>query len=132
MNSPQRRRQVKKIESLRKTTTGGHADEMETSMLRYIRPELVRVDQAGTQSGKNQGRLAEIPNQYTGIWWYAQYPNHYAGDATKSSVELGKIITDSEADQLVQLIKKVKSSNKIEELQNQFYKDSANPLNTKQ
>jgi creatinine amidohydrolase len=122
----------KKIEALRKTTTGGHADEMETSMMRYIRPELVKVDQAGTQSGKNQARLAEIPNQYTGIWWYAQYPNHYAGDATKSSVELGKLITDSEADQLVQLIKKVKQSNKIEELQNQFYKESANPLNTKQ
>lgn len=128
-NSPETE---KKIEGLRKTTTGGHADEMETSMMRYIRPDLVKVDQAGTQSGKNQGRLAEIPFQYTGIWWYAQYPNHYAGDATKSSVELGKLITDSEADQLVQLIKKVKSSDKIEELQNQFYKESANPLNTKQ
>ena len=123
---------AKKIKALRQTTTGGHADEMETSMMRYIRPDLVKVDQAGTQSGKNQARLAEIPFQYTGIWWYAQYPNHYAGDATKSSVELGKLITDTEADQLVELIKKLKQSNKIEELQNQFYKESANPLNTKQ
>lgn len=123
---------AKKIKALRQTTTGGHADEMETSMMRYIRPDLVKVDQAGTQSGKNQARLAEIPFQYTGIWWYAQYPNHYAGDATKSSVELGKLITDTEADQLVELVKKLKQSNKIEELQNQFYKESANPLNTKQ
>jgi len=122
----------KKIEGLRKTTTGGHADEMETSMMRYIRPDLVKVDQAGTQSGKNQERLAEIPFQYTGIWWYAQYPNHYAGDATKSSVELGKLITESKADQLVLLIKKLKQSNKIEELQNQFYEGAANPLKTKQ
>ena len=122
----------KKIEALRQTKTGGHADEMETSMMRYIRPDLVKVDQAGTQSGKNQARLAEIPFQYTGIWWYAQYPNHYAGDATKSSVELGKLIVESVADQLVELIKKLKQSNKIEELQNQFYKESANPLNTKQ
>lgn len=121
-----------KIEGLRKTSTGGHADEMETSMMRYIRPDLVKVDQAGTQSGKNQDRLAGVPNQYTGIWWYARYPNHYAGDATKSSVELGKLITDSEADQLVLLIKKLKQSDKIEELQNQFYKEAANPLNTKQ
>ena len=123
---------AKKIKALRQTTTGGHADEMETSMMRYIRPDLVKVYQAGTQSGKNQARLAEIPFQYTGIWWYAQYPNHYAGDATKSSVELGKLITDTEADQLVELVKKLKQSNKIEELQNQFYKESANPLNTKQ
>jgi len=100
--------------------------------MRYIRPDLVKVDQAGSQSGKNQARLADLPSQYTGIWWYAQYPNHYAGDATKSNVELGKMLTDSEADQLVQLIKKVKQSNKIEELQNQFYESAANPLKTKQ
>ncbi|MCX6237622.1 MAG: creatininase family protein [Bacteroidia bacterium] len=123
---------TKKINALRQTTTGGHADEMETSMMRYIRPDLVKTELAGSQSGKNQGRLAEIPNQYTGIWWYAQYPNHYAGDATKSSVELGKLVINAEADQLVELIKKVKLSNKIEDLQKQFYQESANPLNTKQ
>ena len=123
---------AKKIKALRQTTTGGHADEMETSMMRYIRPDLVKADQAGSQSGKNQGRLTELPNQYTGIWWYAQYPNHYAGDATKSSVELGKLLTEADADQLAQLIKKVKQSNKIEDLQNQFYQQAANPLNTKQ
>ena len=123
---------AKKIKALRQTTTGGHADEMETSMMRYIRPDLVKADQAGSQSGKNQGRLTELPNQYTGIWWYAQYPNHYAGDATKSSVELGKLLTEADADQLTQLIKKVKQSNKIEDLQNQFYQQAANPLNMKQ
>jgi len=123
---------AKKIKALRQTTTGGHADEEETSMMRYIRPDLVRADQAGSQSGKNQARLAEFPYQYTGIWWYAQYPNHYAGDATKSSIELGKLLTESDADQLVQLIKNVKKSNKIEELQNKFYEDAANPLKTKQ
>ena len=122
----------KKIESLRQTKTGGHADEMETSMMRFIRPDLVKSELAGTQSGDNLKRLAEVPFQYTGIWWYAQYPNHYAGDATKSSVELGKLIVESEAVQLALLIKKLKSSNKIEELQNQFYKESSNPLNTKQ
>jgi creatinine amidohydrolase len=117
---------------MRQTTTGGHADEMETSMMRFIRPDLVKTERAGTQSGKDQERLKEIPFQYTGIWWYAQYPNHYAGDATKSSVELGKLIVESESDQLVQLIKTLKRSNKLEELQNQFYKDAGNPLNTKQ
>ena len=122
----------RKIAALRQTKTGGHADEMETSMMRFIRPDLVKTDRAGTQSGEDQHRLADIPYQYTGIWWNAKYPNHYAGDATKSSVELGKLIVESEADQLVELIKKLKQSNKIEELQNQFYKESANPLNTKQ
>ena len=122
----------KKIAALRQTNTGGHADEMETSMMRYIRPDLVKVERAGTQSGKSQERLAELPFQYTGIWWYANYPNHYAGDATKSSPELGKVIVESDASQLVQLIKILKHSNRIEDLQNKFYKDSADPLQTAQ
>lgn len=101
-------------------------------MMRFIRPDLVKTERAGTQSGKNQERLAEIPFQYTGIWWYANYPNHYAGDATKSSPELGRLIVESDASQLVQLIKILKHSNKIEELQNRFYKESADPLHTGQ
>ena len=123
---------LKKIETLRQTKTGGHADEMETSMMQFIRPDLVKQELAGTQSGINQARLSELPYQYTGIWWYAQYPNHYAGDATKSSVPLGKLLVESDAQQLAQLVKKLKRSNKIEELQNLFYKESGNPLNTKQ
>ena len=122
----------KKIAALRQTNTGGHADEMETSMMRYIRPDLVQTERAGTESGKSQERLAELPFQYTGIWWYANYPNHYAGDATKSSPELGKVIVESDASQLVQLIKILKHSNRIEDLQNKFYKDSADPLHTAQ
>jgi len=66
------------------------------------------------------------------VWWYAQYPNQYAGDGTKSSVELGKLMIDSDAAQLVKLIRNLKQNNKIEELQQQFYQQSANPLGTRQ
>ena len=54
------------------------------------------------------------------------------GVGYKSSPELGKLLLESDADQLIQLINKVKRSNKIEDLQNQFYRDAENPLNTKQ
>lgn len=121
------------IAKLRKTTTGGHADEMETSMMRVSRPELVKSSQvAASQSGADQDRLAGIPYQYTGIWWYAKYPNHYAGDASQSSVELGKLLINSRADELVKLIKSMKQSNKVRELEDEFYKKAADPLKTQQ
>jgi creatinine amidohydrolase len=123
---------TKKIEGMRKTTTGGHADEVETATIMAIRPDLVKIDQATTQSGVDQIRLESIPFQYTGIWWYARYPNHYAGDGSKSTVELGKTVLDFKSGQLVKLIQTVKKSNKIEELQNQFYQQAADPLKTKQ
>jgi creatinine amidohydrolase len=124
---------MKKVEKMRQLPAkGGHADEIETSKMHFVRPDLLKADQAASLSGSNQARLADFPNQYTGIWWYAQYPNHYAGDGSKSSPELGKLLLESDADQLIQLINKVKRSNKIEDLQNQFYRDAENPLNTKQ
>lgn len=121
-----------RIKALKKTTKGGHAGETETSEMRFVRPDLVKTEQAGSQSGDDQARLADFPNQYTGIWWYAQYPNHYAGDGTKSDVEMGKLLVESDANQLIELIRKIKKSNKIEDLQNQFFQQSSNPLNTKQ
>ena len=42
------------------------------------------MDSAKNESGANQNRL-NIPNVYTAIWWYADYPNHYAGDGAKAT-----------------------------------------------
>ena len=69
-----------RIKALRKSTTGGHADEVETSEMLVICPEFVRMDQVNTQSGENLRRL-DLPNLNTGISWYSQYPNHYAGQS---------------------------------------------------
>ncbi len=122
----------KKIKKLRETTTGGHADETETSMMQVSRPDLVHMDRAKEQSGKDLARLKHIPYKYTGIFWYAQYPNHYAGDGSYAKAELGELLIDSEAKQLVELIKVLKKDDTILELQNRFYKESKDPLKTKQ
>lgn len=123
---------AEKIRKLRETKTGGHAGENETSMMQVSRPDLVQKDHAKDQSGENQARLQHIPTNFTGIFWYAQYPNHYAGDGSYSNTELGELLINSEAEQLVELIKVLKKDDTILELQNRFYKESENPLKTKQ
>jgi len=50
----------KKIESLRKTTGVGHADEVETSMLFAHRPDLVHTELAIIQSGSDLHRLGIV------------------------------------------------------------------------
>lgn len=97
-----------------------HAGENETSTLLYLRPDLVKMDSARTESGSNLKRLA-IPNVYTAIWWYANYPNHYAGEGNKASVELGRIITENTVQSLANAIKAIKADTKTLELQNEFY-----------
>ncbi|MBN2412502.1 creatininase family protein [candidate division KSB1 bacterium] len=123
---------AEKVRKLRKTTTGGHAGETETSMMLSHRPELALVERGKQQSGEDQKRLENLPYAYTGIWWYAKYPNHYAGDGSEANAEIGNLLINSEAEQLVSLIKALKKDNQIFKLQQLFYQQSENPLKTKQ
>ena len=121
-----------KITELRKTTTGGHADEVETSAMMVIRPDLVKLDRAISESGSNQSRLQHLPSAlYTGIRWYSQYPNHYAGDAKDANTAIGELSIEGRSRQLSELIKAVKADQITIRLQNEFYNDRQEPLNTK-
>jgi creatinine amidohydrolase len=97
-----------------------HAGEKETSTLLYLRPDLVHMDSASIESGANQHRL-NIPNVYTAIWWYADYPNHYAGEGAKASQDLGKLMTDRFVDQFVIALKAIKSDTTTLSLQKEFF-----------
>ncbi|TFH27193.1 MAG: creatininase family protein [Bacteroidia bacterium] len=119
------------VTKLRTTDYGGHADEEETSMLYTIRPDLVHTDQATSQSGRDQLRL-NIPYGYTGIWWYASFPNHYAGDGSSPNKTIGEMIFKSRAEQLAELVKFLKTDDSASKLQKQFYQQTDNPLETEQ
>jgi len=116
------------INSLKKATFDGHAGEEETSMMYFIRPDLVHPEMAKTQSGEDQARLKLLPYAYTGIWWYARFPNHYAGDGSKYSRELGELLVKADAAQLAELIKYLKTDNSIKKLQEEFNSKAQNPV----
>ncbi|MGN7823633.1 creatininase family protein [Chitinophaga sp. 22536] len=101
-------------------TTDLHGGESETSLLLHYRPDLMRMSRASGESGVNQQR-SQLPGLYTPIWWYSSYPNHYAGDASKSGAELGKFISDHEIAQFIKALKAVKADTKTIELQNEFF-----------
>lgn len=129
---PDDREVSRQISNLRTTDYGGHADEVETSTIKVIRPDLVHEDLASSQSGKNQDRLAGLPYAYTGIWWYASYPNHYAGDGSTPNQEIGELGLKSRANQLAELIRALKQEDSVKKLQDMFYTESESPLETDQ
>jgi creatinine amidohydrolase len=118
----------KEINSLKKSKSDGHAGEEETSMMYVIRPDLVHADMAKNQSGEDQARLKQLPYGYTGIWWYARFPNHYAGDGSFYSKELGELLINSDAGQLAELIRFLKTDNSIKALTEEFYSRAKNPI----
>ncbi|WP_162051794.1 creatininase family protein [Pontibacter pamirensis] len=114
---------AEKVRKMRKSDPAGdqHGGENETSSLLYLRPDLVKQERATQESGENQKRLASLPNLYTGIWWYASYPNHYAGEGEKASKELGKLLTENKVEALTKALKAVKSDTKTLELQKEYF-----------
>ena len=96
------------------------------------RPELVHLERAKDQSGADQKRLAELANFYTGIGWYASYPNHYAGDGSPASRELGEVVVQGRVNQLAKAIRDVKKDTAVLELLKRFFDEAEIPLKTQQ
>jgi creatinine amidohydrolase len=109
-----------------------HAGESETSNVLVTHPDLVHMDRAGSESGADQKRLKLPENVYTGIWWYARFPNHYSGDSTTATKEEGEADVKSWINAVVTAIKAVKADDESLKLQNEFYEKSAHPLDTAQ
>lgn len=109
-----------------------HAGNRETSMVKAIVPDLVHTERAGLQSGVDLDRINNLKNVYTGIWWYACYPNHYSGDGSKANAEAGELILNSVVDQFVETIRAIKADNNVPELQERFFIEAENPLETEQ
>jgi len=122
-----------KITPLRKNTIGGHADEVETSYMLAIRPELVKMERVSIESGVSLNRLQHLPNNITtGIKWYADHPNCYSGDGKYASSTLGELFFEGRSRNLVELIKAIKADTITIQLQNEFFQKSLTPLNTKE
>ena len=109
-----------------------HAGQSETSKMMISRPDLVHQDRAREQSGGDQARVHLPEGVYTGIWWYARFPNHYSGDGSLATKELGHFQMDWWVSQIVQVIRGVKADQNSLQLQNEFFEKAKHPLDTKQ
>lgn len=113
--------------------TDMHAGERESSVSLVARPDLVHLDRAPSESGADQARLSALPEDlYTGIWWYARFPNHYAGDGAAASRELGEFEAKTWIAAIVHSIRAVKADSTSLRLQKEFYDRSQHPLDTPQ
>ena len=115
----------------KKTSVDMHAGESETSTMLITRPDLVHMDRAASQSGADQARLHLPENLYTAIWWYARFPNHYSGDGSVATKELGEWNMKGWIDAIVESIRAVKADDASLKIQNEFYEKAKHPLDTR-
>ncbi len=107
-----------------------HAGESETSSMLIAHPELVHQDRAKIESGGDLGRQKLPEDVYTGIWWYARFPNHYSGDGSLATREFGQFRMDAWIAGIVRATRAVKADQESLKLQNEFFEKAAHPMDT--
>jgi creatinine amidohydrolase len=116
----------------KKTSVDEHAGESETSKMMIARPDLVHQDRAASESGADQHRENLPEGVYTGIWWYARFPDHYAGDGSAATHELGEYQMKWWIDSIAKAVAAIKADDVSLKLQNEFNEKSTHPLDTRQ
>lgn len=103
------------------TQLHGHACECETSISLANHPELVKMDRVLTEPAEPLRRLNHLPANHSGISWYSDYPEHYAGDARPASREKGLALRQLAVDDLAEFIAAVKADQVVPALEREFF-----------
>jgi len=111
----------KSWDEILETKVHGHACECETSISLANHPELVKMDRVPEKPALPLGRLDQLKPSLTGIWWYADQPDHYRGDARPATAEKGKILMDLMVDTLAEFIAAVKKDETSGKLMREFF-----------
>lgn len=117
---------------LKKDPIDMHAGQSETSNTMISRPDLVHLDRAPQESGADRKHDPLPETVYTGIWWYARFPDHYSGDGSLASKELGEADMKQWVSTIAEALRAIKADENSLRLQNEFYEKSKHPLDTKQ
>ncbi len=109
-------------QSIVETRLHGHACECETSISLANHPHLVKMERLLPDPADPLGRLSDLPANFSGISWYSNYPEHYAGDARTASVEKGLALRQLIVDSLAEFIAAVKTDRVVPDLNAEFFR----------
>ena len=108
-------------ETLAEAPYGGHAGEYETALMLGLHPELVKMARLPDDPAKPLGRMGDMDDAYNAIWWYANYPDHYAGDGSKATPEKGQKLVALSVAYLAGFIARVKEDTVVPALTQEFF-----------
>jgi creatinine amidohydrolase len=111
----------KEWDTLSEPLASGHAGDYETSLMLGLFPDLVKTDRVPENPAHPLERMKSLPDTYNAIWWYANFPDHYAGDARLSTRAKGEKLVNFSVDYLAQFIARVKADTIVPTLTQEFF-----------
>ena len=112
----------KKWDSLLDMKIHGHACECETSYSLLNHTELVKMGRVPGSGWQPRRRLKHMNELYSGLSWYGDYPEHYAGDARPATAAKGKALRQLLVDSLADWIAIVKKDKITPALRREFFR----------
>lgn len=109
-------------DALLSTKRHAHACECETSISLANHPDLVHMSRVPAEPAEPLGRLSALERNYSGIWWYADYPEHYAGDARPATREKGLALRALLVGALAEYVAAVKADEVVPALTREFFR----------
>lgn len=108
---------------------GGHADLIESSNMLAIRPDCVDMSLADREQSQplDRGAWAESQGVFTGINWYAAFPEQTAGDPTGASAAFGEDMLSFNAQNLAEAVRAIKEDELLPGLFAEFYRKAEAP-----
>jgi creatinine amidohydrolase len=104
-----------------KSQSDHHAGETETSLMLAVRPDLVKMQDVAAP-GLPQQRLGPVADMArTTMFWYADYPDHYAGDASAATIDKGRFLLEGLAARVAEIIKAVKADTATPALEAEYF-----------
>ncbi len=103
------------------TTVHGHACECETSISLANHPQWIDMDAVPSEPALPLGRTSHLKGNFSGISWYSDFPDHYAGDARTATAEKGRILRQLQVDTLAAFIAEVKADQAVPTLAGEFF-----------
>jgi creatinine amidohydrolase len=108
-------------QALFKSEVYGHGGEMETGLSLVNHEALVKMDRVPEEPAFPLGRLEHLPPLFTAVNWYADYPDHYAGDARPVTREQAEDFHALAVKTLAAYIAAVKADDVVPGLHREFY-----------
>jgi creatinine amidohydrolase len=99
--------------SEQEAAVGIHAGDIETSLMLYFRPDLVRMEKAQNFAPTTIGMANEFallrPTGYSAFGWIAQdlHPSGAAGDASLAAAEKGRATAEFQVGEFIKLLRDI-------------------------
>ncbi len=107
------------IQDVFHTPLDGHAGKAETSEVLAVQPHAVKLENF-TLPATKLDRLKHLGAIHTGMFWYADFPEHFAGNPTGADAKLGRTLIDTCARSLAEHIRRVKTDTMAPSLQKEY------------